>query len=171
MTVAAWVADRAREFAALRGRRIERWQGVEMALRDAGPQFTDPACPFLQLHTLRAHLAGTSVDVGTYQDDTSFGLWLRPRTAVRMPDDGSYRARELPELPAGPVDEVDVRLEGGTLAEVRFAIGGRPLLLVAGEVYEDWDKLRLVRFDESVLAFTDPAAADELPWEPSRTAS
>ncbi|GAB3149048.1 hypothetical protein GCM10027258_45050 [Amycolatopsis stemonae] len=34
MTTSAWLAETVREFASLRGRRVERWSGVEMALRE-----------------------------------------------------------------------------------------------------------------------------------------
>jgi hypothetical protein len=57
------------------------------------------------------------------------------------------------------------------LAEVTLAIAGRELLLIAGETSENWDGgFDLLRFDESVLVFTDPTVADRLDWRPARPA-
>lgn len=48
-------------------------------------------------------------------------------------------------------------------------IGGRPLLLVAGELEETVEGgLLFHRLDESVLVFTDTAAAGVVPWTTSR---
>ncbi|WP_037321739.1 hypothetical protein [Amycolatopsis orientalis] len=48
------------------------------------------------------------------------------------------------------------------LSEVHFRIGAQPLALVAGELEETAaGGLIYRRFDESVLAFTDP---ERIPW-------
>ncbi|GGU31286.1 hypothetical protein [Lentzea flava] len=175
-----WLTDRAREFASLRGTHVESWVGVEWALREdvpgTGPQFHDPSVPFLQLWGLQAVLAdGQGVSVGTYQHDTDFGLWIDPWADFRgkLQDErlwtGSTRWRALTELPTGHVDEVTVVVDEGVLAEVLLRIAGRPLLLMAGEASETEEGgLTFLRLDESVLAFTDPAAADLIPWNPPR---
>ena len=70
---------------------------------------------------------------------------------------------------ARPVAEVTVYGDEGVVAEVLLVIGGRPLLLIAGELYETWtDDLEFHRLDESVLAFTDLGAADRVAWTTSR---
>jgi hypothetical protein len=74
-------------------------------------------------------------------------------------------------LPTGLIEDVDVLGDSGLLAEAAMQIGGRPLLLMAGEVYEEkGDRLAFVRCDESVLAFTDPSHADTVNWRPPREA-
>lgn len=158
------------DFAALRGSRVDSWSGVEMALRETGPQFEDPEVEFLQLLGLRAS-GDTPWTVGTYQHDTAWGLWLGADPAIS--DDvcwtGIYRWRELPELPTGVIDHVDVVVEDELVAEVSLRFGTRTLLLMAGEVHETMTGgLSYHRFDESVLAFTNPAAADRVPWVPAR---
>jgi hypothetical protein len=149
-----------------------------MALREeiaaAGPQFEDPAVPCLQLLTLGASLGdGTFVTVGTYQDDSAWGLWLSRAasdySAHWAGTAGTYRLRTLSELPTGEIDGVSTFLDEEVLAEVVLHIQGRPLLLMAGELYESaQDRLVFTRFDESVLVFTDPSAAESVDWIPDR---
>lgn len=170
------MAERAREFESWRGRRVLSWVGVEMALREnaagGGPRFEDPEVPCLQLFGLQASLDDDSApSVTTYQDDAEFGL--RAWADARFPDgekwDGIYRWRALTELPLGQVEEVDVVVDEGVLAEVCLRIGARPLLLVAGELDETVaGGLSFHRLDESVLAFTDPGDAERVPWTPPR---
>jgi hypothetical protein len=171
----AWLRDRADEFIAMRGRVVRGWYGIEMAVREGGdgPEFGGPDVPCLQLVVLNAQLAGgPALAVHTYQNDCECGLILAPPIDAGPYQDGIYRARSLPELPVGPVDEVAVRVDGGVLAEVLLRIGRRDLLLVAGEAYEDSDGgLSWHRFDESVLAFTEPTAAEALTWAPPREAA
>lgn len=174
-----WTADRAREFAQLRGRRITKWTGVEMALREnaagGGPQFEDPAVPCRQLDLLGAAFDdGSFATVGTYESDTACGLWLRRAATDQSAgwaerSAGIYRLREMSELPTGEVDGVSTVLDGGVLAEVVLHVGGRPLLLMAGELHESMrGRLIFTRGDESVLVFTDPAAAASVDWVPDR---
>jgi hypothetical protein len=169
-----WAARLSREFAALRGRRVESWVGVEMALRESGadglPQFEDPTIPFLQLWGLQALLAGGgALRVGNDQDDDRWGLWPRPGADIRFEAeavwDGIYRRRPLTELPTGRVEQVTTLVDDGLLTEVGLRINGRPLLLIAGEVREmPRGGLRFHRLDDSVLVFTDPAAAARVRW-------
>lgn len=176
-----WLAERSREFASLRGRRVESWVGVEMALREdvvgGGPQFDDPEVPCLQLWGLQASLDdGSALSVHTYQDDACFGLWtdqeyVHDKLQDRGLWDGIYRWRPLTELPTGEVERVAVFVDDvdGVLAEVHLRVGGQPLLLVAGELEETWEGgLIFRRLDESVLVFTDPAAVERVPWTSSR---
>ncbi|MFC9432439.1 hypothetical protein [Nocardia sp. NPDC057030] len=168
-----WLAERSREFASLRGMSVESWVGVEMALREdvggSGPQFEDPEVPCLQLWGLRASFRNGSVlSVRTYQDDARFGLWAN-QEYVRDEElwEGIYRRRSLTELPTGHVDQVTVFVDevDAVLAEVHLQIGQRPLLLIAGEIDEtSRGGLVFHRLDESVLAFTDPAAVEDVLW-------
>lgn len=179
-----WTAARAQEFAELRGRRVESWVGVEWALREdvpgSGPRFLDPAVPCLQLWGLQAVLDGGGLfSVCTYDNDTLCGLWRNrhadfetklqnPRRWDEPGHGTSWRA--LSELPVGQVEQVTAFADHGMLAEVSLMIGGRPLLLVAGELYETWeDTLDFHRLDESVLVFTDLGAAEGISWKPPRT--
>ncbi|MFC4017076.1 hypothetical protein ACFOW4_03850 [Micromonospora sp. GCM10011542] len=149
-----------------------------MALREriaaGAPQFEDRAVPCLQLLTLGASLGdGTFVTVGTYQDDSAWGLWLRGAASDYSADwagmAGIYRMRTLSELPTGEVDGVSTFLDEEVLAEVVLHIQGRPLLLMAGELYEfAQERLVFTRCDESVLVFTDPSAAESVDWVPER---
>lgn len=52
-----------------------------------------------------------------------------------------------------------------TWTGVEMAFFEDPPLLLAGEAYEyRGDNLYFCRLDESVLAFTDPAVVDTIPW-------
>jgi hypothetical protein len=159
-----WLAARVREFAALRGRTVRTWTGVEMAFFEDPPRFEDPRAPFLQLLSLDATLDGETLAIVPYQDDDVWGLLTEPARG-RGGAEGIYRERSLSELPTGDIDDVTVRVEDGVLAEVSLCIGARPLLLLAGEAYEDrGDNLVFHRRDSSVLAFTDPTLVDTIPW-------
>jgi hypothetical protein len=178
MAAHEWIAERSRDFTALCGRRVESWIGVEMALRDEGPdglpQFEDPEVPCLQLLGLMACLDdGGFLSVSTYQDNDTWGLWPRPHLEPRYqderPPDSGFRCRPLTELPTGQVERVTTFLDDGQLAEARLQIDTRPLFLIAGELDEDWEgDLHFRWLDESVLAFTDPAAAAHVSWATSR---
>ncbi|MFE9749207.1 hypothetical protein ACFYOT_30220 [Saccharothrix saharensis] len=176
MTRDDWVAEQSRGFASLLGRRVESWVGVEMALREngtgGGPRFSDPEVPCLQLFGLQASLEDDgALSVTTYQDGTEFGLsaCLEARFPADGEWDGIYRWRPLTELPLGRVGQVTVFSDEGVLAEVCLWIGARPLLLIAGELDETLDGgLLFHRLDESVLAFTDSGAAEQVPWTTSR---
>ncbi|WP_330277594.1 hypothetical protein OG205_19185 [Lentzea sp. NBC_00516] len=172
----------AREFTALRGRRVESWVGVEWALRadvpGSGPQFHDPEVPCLQLWGLQAVLGDGLFSICTFDEEAVSGLWrnrheefeAKLQDSVLWDEPGDCtRWRALSELPVGPIDEVTVYGDEGVVAEVLLVIGGRPLLLIAGELYETWtDDLEFHRLDESVLAFTDLAAADRVAWSTPR---
>ncbi|MFI5613584.1 hypothetical protein [Amycolatopsis sp. NPDC051903] len=176
-----WLLDTARAFTSLRGRRVESWTGVEMAFREDPPRFTDPGVHCLQLLGLRAQMdSGRVLTITTYQydspDDLLFGL--RPNPDYDVSDDGShrgsYRWRALTELPTGRVDDVATFRDEGVLAEIRLQIEGQPLLLIAGEFDETPEGgLLLHPLDDSVLAFTEPGAAERAPWttprNPTRT--
>ncbi|MFD5245775.1 hypothetical protein ACFWIW_14580 [Amycolatopsis sp. NPDC058340] len=171
-----WLAGQSSTFTALLGKRVDKWVGVEMALREnlagTGPQFADPEVPCLQLYWLQAWLDdGSAVEIGTYQDDDDFSLG--GHTSDVSHDDGRwsgiYRWRSFPELPTGSVDHVALFLDQHLLAEVHFRIGTRPLVLVAGELEERHDGgLTFQRLDESVLAFTDLVAVARVPWNTAR---
>ncbi|GAA3006666.1 hypothetical protein [Actinokineospora diospyrosa] len=173
MELRPWEVERAREFAALRGRRVESWVGEEFALRENfegnGPQFEDPEVPFVQMNGLQANLDhGEAFSITDYQSDDAWGLFPWPGAHYEYrPADGIYRWRPLPELPTGDVDEVVVLAdaETGLLAEVHLVIGGNLLALVSGEVIERGNgTVDIVRLDECVLVFTNPDDIDRVPW-------
>ena len=128
----SWLADRAREFVSLRGRRVDSWIGVEFALREdvpgVGPQFHDPQVPCLQLWGLQAVLDGSLFSIGTYQRDCAWGLWQHQwdefegklQDAGRWDENRGTRWRSLSELPTGQIGEVTVRTDSAdsVLAEV-----------------------------------------------------
>lgn len=163
----------------LRGRRVDSWVGVEMALWGApdddgsDPQFGGLEVPCLHLLGLQASRDhGGVVSVTTYQDDVFFGLL--PSLEAKFADggrpwEGIYRWRPLTELPTGRIEHVAVFADEGVLAEVHLRIGGQPLLLVAGELDgTPADGLLFHRLDDSVLAFTDLAAVEHAIWTSSR---
>lgn len=178
MTSDDWTIGQARALESLRGRSVERWVGVELALWDTedndGPRFGDATLPCLHLLGLQAAMTdGAAVSIDTYQDDAYYGL--RTQQEARFDDadgrwEGIFRRRALTELPVGQVDQVAVFAAGGVLAEVDLRIDGRPLLLVAGELDgTSEDGLLLHWLDDSVLAFTEPGAAGHATWTMSRS--
>jgi hypothetical protein len=150
---------------ALGGCRVTRWFGIEMALRDAGPDglpdWQDESVPFLQLSRLNLILAdGTRAAIITYQNDDRFGLCrddtLPPFEFLTSEPGSIFRERPLDELPPGEIRSVSVLTSDGDIAEVRLDVDGREVLLWAGEVYEQADStLRVVPMDESILVQVD----------------
>lgn len=170
-----WVRKQIDEFLALKDQVVRSWTGVEMAVRggdEVASEFGGRDVPCLQLWALRAEISnGATRTVAIYQDDDLFGLMIQANAGFGGDDVGhGYRVRALPELPMGPVRQVSVYVDADVLAEVSLRVGDRDLLLVAGEADEDQTG-RLVwrRFDESVLAFPDPTAVEQVQWIPART--
>ncbi|WP_433789051.1 hypothetical protein [Actinoplanes sp. CA-252034] len=174
--ISDWLHDQTATFLAMRDQTVASWHGVEMAVRggDEGtPEYNGPDVPCLQLLALDAvRPDGTAVNITTYQNDLSFGMWANAGAVCDRDDRGrGYRRRALTELPTGRIVEVEVYLDDDVLAEVRIQIADNELLLVAGESYEDWSGgLEWHRLDESVLVFTDPGEAEKMRWVPSRGA-
>jgi hypothetical protein len=173
-----YIAMQASAFEALQSQSIESWHGVEMFLyedEDGVEIFEDERVPCLQMHWLVLTLGdGSQRVVSTYQDDSVFGLRIRAAVPAAASDpqitDG-FRYRTLPQLPAGEVSTALPVIEDGQLVEFRLTIGGALLLLIAGEIQPTWtERLEFHRFDESVLVFLDPDAADALAWIPERPA-
>ncbi|GAA2468099.1 hypothetical protein [Winogradskya humida] len=159
--------DKVLEFGGLQGRRVVAWSGVEMALRNSdGPQFTDPAVPCLQLLMVELTFEDDArLVIATYQDGVVWGLELEPEHREGTGNwNGIYRRRALRELPVGPIEHVAAFVEAGVVARVDLTVDGTPLLLLAGEVYDEEAGWKFVRLDESVLIFTEPPLADKLPW-------
>jgi hypothetical protein len=171
MAYGDWVNERAAELASLAGRRIVAWAGVEMAFRggeDGVPaEFTNVSLPFLQLWGLAVTFDDHSAtEVGTYQNNDIFGLWLRPYEPPTLgDDDGILRLRPQLPLPTGLVANVTVLLAGRHIGQVHLSIGEYTLALAAGETYEHHDgSVSVNPMDESVLAFTDLAAMNRVSW-------
>ncbi len=169
-----WVAQQVAGAKALEGQVVLAWVGVEMAVRSNEDetvfQFTDPQVPCLQLWGLTAESdAGALTQFSNYQNDTEFGLVVEPGGAP-LDDLNSegYRRRTLDELPAGEVTVVEIRLsDDGDLAEIALLVGGKFLLLVAGETYETWtERIEIRRFDASILVFTSQTDYDSIDWIP-----
>jgi hypothetical protein len=173
----AWLADQALLVERLAGQVVSGWCGVEMAIRETaetGPQFGDHEVGSVQLVYLVASLKTDAVaSFTTYQDDDLFGLRIGDSDPISGHHwAGIYRARHLTELPTGTVEDIRLHAEEGVHDELLLTIAGARLLLIAGEIYENNDSsLGWHRFDESVLAFTNIAAADRVAWIPARTST
>lgn len=156
-----WIERQVELLRALSGSSIVRWQGIEVALRDAGenglPVWHDASIPFLQLNRLDMTLVeGFATSIITYQNNDRWGLYrddaLPPSRLLTHEPHSIFRSRLLDELPVGRVQRVAIDVNAGDIAEVRLYIEGREIRLWAGEVYEQSDgSLRVVPMDESVL--------------------
>lgn len=157
---------------------ISGWYGVEMAIRDEGPDgepvFADEDAPLLQLMYVDLQLNDERLArLTTRQSDDAFGLILRSGCAEEEAagHEGIFRHRGLSELPVGEVSSVHVTSsENGDVVEVALVVGGHELVLIAGEVHETMTgSLHFHRFDESVLVFADRRAFESIDWIPPRT--
>lgn len=130
---------------------------------DAGC-FADPTLAFVQGNVLELRTSGgETFHFSCHQDDDSWALWVGtvPSSRHLAPDigEGWFRVRPLPEFPRGRVDKVQVAASLSNIQEIRIVIGGREVILRAGEVYENMDgTLTVCDHDESVLIFLDGEA-------------
>jgi hypothetical protein len=173
--ISTWLQARIEEFQALRGRSVDSWHGVEMAVRgiDDFPEFGGPDVPCLQLCYLSARMDDhVALTITTYQDNDVWGLIVQQSDNRNTRDarlTSGYRLRSLAELPVGRIDTVVVYLDADVLAEVELQLGDRQLHLVAGETEDNADgRLRWYRLDESVLVFLEPNLVQTMTWTPER---
>jgi len=154
------------DFAALRGRRVVRWLGFEMALAEATDEspavWRHDSVPYTQFGRIDIHLESDMVALLSQMDDGSdfFGLYLQQfEDPLRVPDaekDSHFRTRELHELPVGLIERVEVRAESELKnLELFLWIGGVQLSFLSGEVWEDFKILKIVVPDESILVQVD----------------
>jgi hypothetical protein len=148
----------------LAGGVVTCWQGTEMALAEGRgadePRWEDPGIPFLQLINLDLQLDdGRALRLVSHIDDGSgfhgfqlFELEAWPALAVRADPTSIYRDRPLPCLPSGEVEIAKCRHDGpNAIVEMRFAVSGAEIRLLAAEVDEHDGTLRILEPDESVL--------------------
>lgn len=149
----------------LTGRVVTRWSGTEMALAEGRENrrvcWEDSTVPFLQFTNLDLQFdTGQVLRLLSQIGDGSshHGLYLEELEelpAVRASDDpmSIFRDRTLTELPLGEIRIVELRRDGpNAIVEMRLALSGSEIRLVAAEVYEEHDgSLRIVERDESIL--------------------
>ena len=172
-----WVRSQRKAAESLFGATVNAWHGIEMAIRDKGPdgqpQFEALEVECLQLWRLELELAeNTIVAVSTYQHNDLWGLQFnRAAEFAGFESDGIFRHRLLSELPMGEIEAVSIRRAVPHLdvAEVVLEIAGQKVILLAGEIEEHGrGRLGFRWMDESVLVFTDPAAIESTSWTPHR---
>lgn len=133
---------------------------------DEAPVFHHPDLHFVQ--ALRVQLGfsdGRKLQIGIWQNDDHFALHFMQgepeRPFVPNPDPTATfsRLRELTDFPSGRIIAIAPGANAdGAIQEVAISIGGRTMILKAGEVDEDGGgRLRVMSEDESVLIFADRA--------------
>ena len=173
-----WIAEQVGKIRGLKGQTVSSLVAREMAFRggegDGPSQFSDSTLPFLQLDALYLRLgSGKTVQFITYQNNLKWGLILtfdvEPRELVfdAGSNDSIVRTGELDTFPTGSISAVDVTLDSdGDISEVLLDISGEPILLVAGEVYEQADgTLEVCIGDESILLFREPSRKAEVRFQ------
>lgn len=128
-------------------------------------RWEDPSIPFLQFTWLDLQLdTGQVLRLISQMEDGSghHGFYLEETdelAELRVVDDPSsiFRDRTLTELPLGEIEIVELRMDGpNAIVEMRLALSGAKLRLVAAEVYEEHDgSVRIVEHDESILIQLD----------------
>lgn len=158
---------------------ILTWEAEEWALEsgvdDEALAWADPTGPRTPYAWLRAKSHASDTVISSYQDDANFGLCFIPTADFRLPDsdEGSLRSRRDIPLTRGRINRVEVvydtEVEGGSapglLTEVVLHGDTTATHLIAAEAYsrDEWHL-----YDESIVALTDPTAADALKWFPAR---
>lgn len=158
---------------------VRSWEGEEWGL-ESGPDdhpltWSEPDAARTPYAWLRARCTDRDAVISIYQEDASFGLCFIPTHTPGLPasDEGSLRSRRDIPLSRGRLHRVDVVYDTlaeadyshGLLTEVLLHADTSSTLLIAAEAYapHEWHL-----YDESVVALTDPSAADTLPWIPER---
>lgn len=174
-----WITANISQALLLASMTVASWEGEEWAV-ESGPDdsptaWADDDAARKPYAWLRAVGADGDAAIGGYQDDGVFGLCFVGDTEFRLPesDTGSLRScRDIP-LVRGRINQVEVAydtvVEGGRapglVTEVLLHGDDASTMFIAAEAYSR-DEWRL--FDESVVALTDPTAADALDWIPAR---
>jgi hypothetical protein len=173
--VTDFVDNQLRSFRSLQSTQIDSWAGLEYAIwvegPDGHPVFRRPDISCLQFDWLVIRSTGRPPQkIGTYQNDTDWGLRIDPWTGQVPTSEGICRWLDPVDLPVGAVESLEIHVsEQGDVAELLMSVGGSPLPLMAAEMSEtSTTTIRYVSDDESVLVFTDPQAADRLKWMPPR---
>lgn len=181
--VREWAVTQNALWANLVGATITRWSGYQT---NVGPDdevvFLGVDGPFGVYHSVAIEFStGEVTEFTTYQHDDVAGLLLdRGRRDVALAE--GLRDADLAALPVGTIDRIEVRLdarlvpagtrgpEQGEVVEALLVVGGRPVLLVAAEVYPGWHEPSYAWGDEDIFIFTDPAVVDDVPWMTPRRA-
>jgi hypothetical protein len=161
MKALSYAQQQAEQFTRLTGKVIDRWHGVEMAIRDCGrdggPEFAEAGCEWFQFLVLIACVEGREEVVGTCQNDDTWGLCLLPSGSSDSAGEdysGIFRERMVSELPVCLVESVSPTFDAhGELEKIVLVVGDDRVEMVAGEYYEQLDgSLRIqLSGDESVL--------------------
>ena len=159
-----WTNDIATALDALIGHSVIGVMLEEMALYgpDAFGVFSHPDLPFFQAGILELRTdAGMILHIGTAQDDEAWSLWPRfiaPEACLAVrPENGCFRTRSMTEFPVGIISSIEYApSHDGMIRDMSLVIGGRRVILLAGEVDEDFQgRLTVHDRDESVLIFLD----------------
>lgn len=176
-----WMTHNIAEGLLLASRELLEWEGLEWALEsdddDEPLLWASPDSGRVPFDWLRAIGLDLDTVIHSYQDDGVFGLSFVGGFEPQLPEftDQCLRPRRDIPLAGGAVQAVEIVYdtsaeEGqapGVVTEVLLHGLSSSTLLIAAEAYSraEW---RL--YDESVVALSDPSAADSLDWIPSRQA-
>lgn len=147
---------------------VECFWGAEMALREAGPIWSDPTLPLLQCTDLYFGLLDRRViRLRSFFNERAGAELLLEESAKPKLEQGFpgsvYRTRELTELPRGRLLSLTIgRAPDGSAESWRFQLGSTEVLVLAGEVEEQHQGYRLSIPDESLLIFSPPERINQL---------
>ncbi|MGJ7558927.1 hypothetical protein ACSFBI_33700 [Variovorax sp. RB3P1] len=164
----------------LDGQVVISWTGCEMALSDNGTwvldnaglesfqsgevQWSHPAVPHLQMIEVVLSMDdGRNLSLLSQHEDGTgvHGLYLLsgPHTSPQLttPESGIYRARELGELPTGPMQVLELRRDvSNSIIEMVLRVNSSVIRFLSGEVYErDGNRFEIIEVDESILIQVD----------------
>jgi hypothetical protein len=176
-----WLANNIAAGLLLASLEVTGWEGEEWAV-ESGPDeapfaWAEPGDLRTPYAWLRARCTAGEATIDIYQDDSAFGLAFRASHRRELPavDVASLRSRRDIPLVNGPIKRVeivcDTLVEGalcpGVVTEALLHGDSGSTLLIAAEAYsrDEWHL-----YDESVVALSDLADADQLQWLPPRRA-
>ena len=177
-----WSAEQCARMAALAGRTVVDYRGIEMAVVESGPKsrpvFAATDADFVQL--LGLHVAfddGRHAAVRTTQHEFTWSLSLADdddaRAVEAVETGGIYRRAALANLPRGRIERVrTVTDPQGLILALVLTVGGVDVALGAGEAHERLEEPPAVKMpDESVLVFRSVAALQRHLPDPGAAAS
>lgn len=176
-----WSAEQCARMAALAGRTVVDYRGIEMAVVESGPKsrpvFAATDADFVQL--LGLHVAfddGRHAAVRTTQHEFTWSLSLADddaRAVEAVETGGIYRRAALANLPRGRIERVrTVTDPQGLILALVLTVGSVDVALGAGEAHERPEEPPAVKMpDESVLVFKSVAALQRHLPDPGAAAS
>ena len=164
MSMIDWIMEQQSKINHLVGKTIVKSYGKLEPLdwlddEDETPILNHPKLRFQQFTWLTLEFDdSTSLSFNTYENNAECGISLSPGKEC---DEKDFRFLEVSRSFIGKIEKIAVSTIGENISELKFSIGNKRPILVAGEVHP-WDSgIKITLADESILMFDSPEAKEK----------